>query len=584
MSRQLRLERHYLRLPTGVLARFSPLVIVALMATSFFFIVAILPLQGISSFDALLAQKGSHLLGVLTLLPVHLLFPGQPLAFLTPYSPKEIHISVGLAWKETALLLDIYVSTLLIYLLALRSLPARISRSFLFISTGLLGCIFLLSPVLTSSDVFSYIAYARIGVVYHQNPLATWPASIPNDPVFQYVYWANQPSAYGPVWGIITVVLQKLIGSSSLPGVIHMVLALRLLAFVAHLGSTFLIWSIGSHLQQLTGRISRQQLMFATLAFAWNPLLLFEACINAHVDATLLFFVLLALWFLVRKPFPALPSYILATIAFACAICIKINLILLAPGLLLYLWHQASTRTESIRLLGLASLTFLLTIVALYAPFWDHGNVLYLFVLNPASAHNINTLAEFAARVVSSLNAPFVNPTYIIAERITHNTTMAFYVLLYLVLCWRILLRPERIRSPLALLRWLALTWLLYCAIGSPWFWPWYLVTFFGLFALIEAANEDTTHSFIASRLPLAVCLLALTMLAGYTFYTWAPTHQRVPGLVEFYWMYLRGIWMWLLPLLAFVRLPLALRSGVSFPVRFLFLPRKRLAAQRNKV
>src|SRR5207302_7069741 len=73
-----------------------------------------------------------------------------------------------------------------------------------------------------------------------------------------------------------------------------------LFGLLMHILSTILIWSISAHLLARKGLATPVQRMRATLAFAWNPLLLFEACVNAHNDEAVLFFVLLAIWFLVR--------------------------------------------------------------------------------------------------------------------------------------------------------------------------------------------------------------------------------------------------------------------------------------------
>jgi len=107
-----------------------------------------------------------------------------------------------------------------------------------------------------------------------------------------------------------------------------------------------------------------------------------------------------------------------------------------------------------------------------------------------------------------------------------------------------------------SLIRWLALAWLLYYVFGAPWFWPWYIVTLFGLYALVEATSEVDTLLFGIVRLPLAMYLLAFSMLSIYSFYTWGPYASYIPGLPGFQWAFLRGLWAWTIPLLA-LRLPL---------------------------
>src|SRR5579859_4600149 len=69
-----------------------------------------------------------------------------------------------------------------------------------------------------------------------------------------------------------------------------------------HLISTRLVWLISGQWQQLNGQpaLATRKRIRATLAFAWNPLLLLEACVNAHNDAMLVVFVLLMIWDLAK--------------------------------------------------------------------------------------------------------------------------------------------------------------------------------------------------------------------------------------------------------------------------------------------
>ncbi|HCJ34318.1 MAG TPA: hypothetical protein DHV65_08470, partial [Ktedonobacter sp.] len=45
--------------------------------------------------------------------------------------------------------------------------------------------------------------------------------------------------------------------------------------------------------------------------------------------------------------------------------------------------------------------------------------------------------------------------------------------------------------------------------------------------------------------------------LSIYCFYAWAPQNSFIPGLPGFQWTDLRGLWAWVIPLLA-LRWPLA--------------------------
>ncbi|GAC1566492.1 MAG: hypothetical protein NVS3B14_09250 [Ktedonobacteraceae bacterium] len=525
----------------------------------------------------------------------------------------------------------------LVYLVALRRLPGSISWRFIRRSTILIGCLYLLIPVVTSPDLFSYIAYARMGILHNLNPLTTIPTAIQSDPVYKYVFWIDQPSAYGPTWAVITSLMQGLFALLGNTHLLPMVIALRLLGLVMHLISTRLVWSISGQLQQLNGQPAHvtHKRVRATLAFAWNPLLLFEACVNAHNDAVLLVFVLFVIWVLARDkigkmqladsmassdPLPVqhikdadalaipvmvartfeialiiphalactcaaaferlslpiknavarIPSDLRAPLAAACLLalgtCLKINAVLLFPGLLFYGWVQAPTYRK-ITHAGVTVISYIAVIVLFYAPFWQGGAIFNVFHVNPATYRSINTLADFLTHSYNSIVAlfgfPSGAPAGSPAERFFHTFSMGIFVLLYLLMLWRMLRAPWRLRSPRGLIYWLAVSWLLYCAIGSPWLWPWYLVTFLGLFALLEASEEETPtesqHTFFPWRLsfmrtPWIARLLSFSMLTMYCFIT-GPMHSFVQYLPSFQWIDLSGAWGWILPLIGIVLL-----------------------------
>lgn len=555
MTQQLHIEQRTIQIPARAIPRFLPFVLLFMMGAAFILVDAILPLQGIGSYDTMI----SHISSVF-LLPSHLLFPRHTITLLV----ANIHFvrpSLITSWRETAYLFIAFLLLFLVYLLSLHYLPKLISRRFLFTSTLFLGLLCLCIPVVTSQDIFSYIAYARIGIIYHLNPLTTWPVAIRPDPIISYIYWTKQPSAYGPVWITISCFFQWLLRFSGSSGPLRLLLVLRLFGLCMHLSSTLLIWSISGHLQRLTTFISPQQRMRATLAFAWNPLLLFEACVNAHVDATLLFLVLLAIWFLVRRTPPNIYSFLLAAAMFAVATCVKMNIALLVPGLLLFLWMQRPRFSHVLA----TSVTYVSIIVIFYVPFWQGKATLDVFLINPTAIRNTNSMATFFSHLYKGIvhgNAHTPSsamPTP--SESLAHTLSIVIFILVYAILCWQAIRNPAHINTIPRFIRWMAVVWLLYCAIGSPWFYPWYLVTFFGLFALIEASSKHDKWLFYFLQLPLATRILAFSMLSLYCFTTWVTLYSSTPLLPGFLWNYLSGVWIWGLPLLA---LRLRTKSAIS--------------------
>jgi alpha-1,6-mannosyltransferase len=62
-----------------------------------------------------------------------------------------------------------------------------------------------LAPVILSSDLFGYVAYAHLEVVHHLNPYLHSPSAAPHDPVLPYVYWIHARSPYGPLYTLISM-------------------------------------------------------------------------------------------------------------------------------------------------------------------------------------------------------------------------------------------------------------------------------------------------------------------------------------------------------------------------------------------
>lgn len=542
-----------------------PLLVFLAMLCATLFLYAVLPLRGLNfSLAFPNTTFGSWLLW-----PTHLLFPGKSVVFAVHYSYLQ-PASHTLAWQETALFLAGLVAIFSLYLLALRLLPQRITQRYILFSTLILGLLCVLFPALPSQDIFTYIEYARMGVIYHLNPLVTPPTTIAKDAVYPYVFWVHQPSVYGPVWLLISYALQGLAMVDGLKSILTMTLLLRLFGLVTHLASVQVVWMLCGSLQRMAGNISPRTRLLATLAFAWNPLLLLEACVSAHNDTPMLLLILLALWFLLPREENKAQSYIIAMVLLALATCIKVTVIVFFPLLLFYLWKQQSRNGEmysslrQIRTVAIALVIYAGVIILLYAPFWQHGAAMHVIRVNPGTERDINSPYEFLVHLYESIRHRYfigISPdtgTHI--EKFTHTVGFLLFSLLYGLYCLRLLLVRGELTSLPSLIRAIALAWLVYCFIGSPWLWPWYFITFFGLFALIEAI-DTSWHSFHSLtgiiRLPLAVRLLAFAALGLYFFDVWIPIVTYVPLLYAMHLTFLRGLWLCIVPLLA-IRIPLS--------------------------
>jgi hypothetical protein len=73
-----------------------------------------------------------------------------------------------------------------------------------------LHLLYAVAPPLLSKDIFSYLSYARMGVFHHVNPYLHGPAIAPHDAVYRFVGWRHVPSAYGPLFTVVTYPLAYL--------------------------------------------------------------------------------------------------------------------------------------------------------------------------------------------------------------------------------------------------------------------------------------------------------------------------------------------------------------------------------------
>jgi hypothetical protein len=115
--------------------------------------------------------------------------------------------------------------------------PAAISRRAAIALVAALQLIVFAGPILLSTDVFSYIAYARMGVEHGLNPYLHGPVAIVHDPVFKYVGtdWIHVATAYGPLYTLLSYPLAPL-------GVVGALWAMKLEALLASAGTLALIW------------------------------------------------------------------------------------------------------------------------------------------------------------------------------------------------------------------------------------------------------------------------------------------------------------------------------------------------------
>jgi hypothetical protein len=363
---------------------------------------------------------------------------------------------------------------------------------------------------LLSTDMYSYIWYARIWVVHGASPFTQPPTAFPPDPdgAIHWAGWQNETSVYGPAWLILSAGAYK-VGEAFGGSFAAQVIVFRLLADSAHLLNAWLVWSVAGMIfarygskrrrapdvrwRSIEGRPRRwlgpsrsaaggnrlAWQMGALLFYAWNPLLLIEFASSGHNDVVMLTWVLLAMWLHLKGWWP------LAALSLGLAVLTKLPAIIFVPGYLwLLLWERRRAGEPLSRWLlpGVVRAAGAVGViaaaaVALYAPFWEGTRTLGALTSGPA-----NRL--FRHSIASDLwwNAPDLSIKLLGVRSGQEEFTEAMwrtldgslrYVLLGLFAAAAVAL-TWRARSFVKMV-W-AWGWVAVAAVMTQaWFWPWYV-------------------------------------------------------------------------------------------------------------
>lgn len=384
------------------------------------------------------------------------------------------------------------------------------------------GFIYLFTPGLLASDIYSYASYGRLLVFHAANPYFVPPSAFPQDPIYHLLYWKSTVSIYGPIWmGVCS--LLALVGGASQEGLL---LAFRIFAFAAHLLN---IWLVTVILRTM-GRSTRTMTL-GTLLYAWNPLVLSESSLGGHNDVFMVTFLLLGVLLSVRAEHAGLEKsvqlrgYILPLLAFSLAALVKFSAVPMVAIFILALCCKAlrpatpSLNGNSPPLRWRLAIVTLLTAscisagfaLLLYAPFWlGHGlaQIIDSFILLPSAVSAFNSVLF----TLSSWNSVQSFPpmfAFLVDRKlwnVVNIVAMIMPVLVGLVYLWR---APTTRTVILVSLVTLAVFLIL-----TPWFFAWYVTWLVGLAVLCLPV--------LSGRLGRAsvTFTLALSAMAFLTYYS----------------------------------------------------------------
>jgi hypothetical protein len=284
------------------------------------------------------------------------------------------------------------------------SRPALSKRTAIALVAALHAVIFV-GPVLLSTDVFSYIAYARMGVEHGLDPYTHGPAAIVGDPVFVYVghVWRHVATAYGPLYTLISYPLAPL-------GVEGALWGMKLMAELASAGTLWLTWRCA--------KARGYDPVLALVAVGANPLYVMYGLGGAHNDLLMMLLMMVAVALtLLGEESPRREASAAATIV--AGALVKATVAALLPFLLL-------SRRRLAPLLGTLAAIVAGAVVA-YVAFGSHG-VNIVAALNRDAAFVSSD--SFANEIAHLFGKPGVFP-------VDHDLLKAGLVIVVLHLAWR---------------------------------------------------------------------------------------------------------------------------------------------------
>ncbi len=320
--------------------------------------------------------------------------------------------------------------------LARRAPVPAISKRGALIVIAALQLIVFAGPILISTDVFSYIAYARMGVEHGLNPYLHGPNAIRGDPVFQYVGhdWLRVATAYGPLYTLLSYPLAPL-------GVVGALWAMKLEALLASAGTLALVWRCA--------RARELDPVWAILVVGANPLYVIYGLGGAHNDLIMMLAMMAAVALTLVGSVTARREALAGATIVAGAL-IKATVAVLLPFMIL-------SRRRPAAILGALGALALAAVVG-YGAFGLQG-INVVAALNRDAAFVSSD--SFATEIAHLLGKPGVFP-------VDHDLLKAALVLIGLHLVWR----TWRGYDWVAASGWL----LLAISVTSTWLLAWYIL------------------------------------------------------------------------------------------------------------
>ncbi len=315
------------------------------------------------------------------------------------------------------------------------------------------GTMLVLIWPITSTDIFDYIFRGHMAAHYGANPYIQPPNRYRGDPLFTYLGWPNAPSAYGPLWEMLSARMGALAGSSVWRNILlHKALALL----------TFLL--CGAVIVRMTKERGAHAQLLGGLLWLASPLALWEIVAIGHNDGLLVLSMLLAIWATTYG------RHRWAAIALVVGALFKFLPLILLPLVVVHGMRQRDTWPARIRLAAEIAVLSAVLIVVAYIPYWQGWPTLDNIALRERLL-NAAPLAILIHTLAQWLPGDLV-------RTVVSRAGSALLVAGLLWQMWHIWQEGRDLRTACFGL----LTW--YLVIASQWFQPWYVLWLLALLAL----------------------------------------------------------------------------------------------------
>ncbi len=278
-------------------------------------------------------------------------------------------VKMSLNWNKQigliAFLIIFILYTLYYFLIIKKEKQIFKNKKQLFIFITIISIIFTIVIPYSCRDVFAYIANGWSNAKYHENPYYMSVGEVQekyqvSDEMFEKVatVWKYERLTYGPLSNIIGTSLTYM----SFGNIDVALFLFKLFNLIIHLGCCALIMKITDK-------------KAFVLLYGLNPIILLHGLVEVHNDLWMAFFIILAIYFALKKN-----KLFLTTICIALATAIKYVAVLILPFLLIYILRE---KTIKQRIFGLikAGIVYVIVLLICYLPYLRDLQVLYGILL-----------------------------------------------------------------------------------------------------------------------------------------------------------------------------------------------------------